>query len=64
MKRGDVVKIKESAASAYAYRCASAINAAGVVIKVGRSTQVTDHCLVYWSDNTKSTHWETDLEMK
>ena len=83
MKRGDVVKMKESAAlsAAAAWAVAATTHDAvahpgvvgtaawamrvGVIIEVIEDVEPRgDHCLVYWSNNTKSTHWETDLEMK
>ena len=37
----------------------------GVIIEVIEDTEPAgDQCIVYWSDNIKSSHWETDLEVK
>ena len=66
MRRGDVVKMKESAVR----RSPSAAAAVwamrvGVIIEVIEDNEPAgDQCIVYWSDNTKSVHWATDLEMK
>ena len=35
----------------------------GVIIEVIEDVP-NDRYVVYWSDNIKSTHWATDLEMK
>tara|TARA_R110000851_G_scaffold78423_5_gene173120 strand:- start:185 stop:439 length:255 start_codon:yes stop_codon:yes gene_type:complete len=84
MKRGDLVKMKESAAAVSAVRARPTTLAAtpaalaaattayaawamrvGVIIEVIEDVEPAgDQCVVYWSDNIKSTHWETDLEMK
>ena len=79
MKRGDVVKMKESAALSAAVAWASeeveevahpgVVGTAAWAMRVGVIIEViedvpNDQCVVYWSDNIKSTHWETDLEMK
>ena len=83
MKRGDLVKMKESAAAGSAVRARPTTLAAtraattattayaawamrvGVIIEVIEDVEPAgDQCVVYWSDNIKSTHWETDLEMK
>jgi hypothetical protein len=81
MKRGDVVKMKESAALSAAVAWASeeveevahpgVVGTAAWAMRVGVIIEVIedvepagDQCVVYWSDNIKSTHWETDLEMK
>ena len=69
MKRGDVVKMKKPAARFYALIAGAAFLAAQAALRVGVIIEViedvpNDQCVVYWSDNIKSTHWETDLEMK
>ena len=71
MKRGDVVKMKKPAARFYALIAGAAFLAAQAALRVGVIIEVIedvepagDQCVVYWSDNIKSTHWETDLEMK
>ena len=66
MKRGDLVKMKKMRQSRLQSGGAFRLywSRVGVIIKIGRATQNVDHCLVYWSDNVKSTHWATDLEMK
>tara|TARA_R110002074_G_scaffold101521_1_gene219188 strand:+ start:1260 stop:1478 length:219 start_codon:yes stop_codon:yes gene_type:complete len=72
MKRGDLVKMKESAAAVSMAFVAAAPAAyaawamrVGVIIEVIEDVEPAgDQCVVYWSDNIKSTHWETDLEMK
>ena len=76
MKRGDLVKMKESAATAWAAKAAWSVVAAirlttraawamrvGVIIEVIEDVP-NDRYVVYWSDNIKSTHWATDLEVK
>ena len=74
MKRGDLVKMKESAAL-WATEEVEEVASPGVVgtaawaMRVGVIIEViedvpNDRYVVYWSDNIKSTHWATDLEMK
>ena len=69
MKRGDVVKMKKPAARFYALIAGAAFLAAQAALRVGVIIEViedvpNDRYVVYWSDNIKSTHWATDLEMK
>ena len=76
MKRGDLVKIKESAALSTAAMAATAVRgvtwasvAAAWAMRVGVIIEViedvpNDRYVVYWSDNIKSTNWATDLEVK
>ena len=66
MKRGDLVKMKESAVRR-SPAAAAAVWAmrVGVIIEVfAVGAAAGAGCLVYWSDNIKASHWETDLEMK
>ena len=76
MKRGDLVKIKESAALSTAAMAVAAVRgvtwasvAAAWAMRVGVIIEViedvpNDRYVVYWSDNIKSTNWATDLEVK
>ena len=79
MKRGDLVKMKESAALSAAVAWATeeveevaspgVVGSAAWAMRVGVIIEViedvpNDRYVVYWSDNIKSTHWATDLEMK
>lgn len=55
-------------ATAAAFLAARAALRVGVIIEVIEVIECLhpagDQCVVYWSDNIKSTHWATDLEMK
>ena len=70
MKRGDLVKMKKMRQSRLQSGGAFRLywSRVGVIIEVfavGAAAGARGaSCFVYWSDNVKSAHWETDLEMK
>ena len=66
MKRGDLVKMKKMRQSRMQSGGAFRFywSRVGVIIEVDGQMLAAGACVVYWSDNVKSTHWATDLEMK